>query len=108
MHPIDSQSRAFSTSLPQALRRKLEKDLKANNIVIMAAVDAGASILHSLRGTKLFLPDLGPIYDKWTRGLNPHYERLVPIINKQLERIVHHNKRLVHYKAMDFALFTAM
>lgn len=74
----------------------------------MGSINAGASILHGLRGTRLYIPDLSAIYDKWTKGLNPHYQRLVPIINEQLDRIVHKQRRLVHYKAMDFALFTAL
>ncbi|KAH7313116.1 isoprenoid synthase domain-containing protein [Rhexocercosporidium sp. MPI-PUGE-AT-0058] len=64
-------------------------------------------LLHSIRGTTVTIPDLRPIFEKYTGPVNPNYEAMVPVVNSRLESLVSNEKRLAKLKTADFALFAS-
>jgi hypothetical protein len=44
------------------------------------------NILTQLRGQKVRIPDLHPIFSAWPEDVNKHVLNIVPAINKVIER----------------------
>jgi hypothetical protein len=43
-------------------------------------------LLESLRGQKIEVSSLSPIFEKWPAHRNPHWKALIPEVNGKLER----------------------
>lgn len=45
-------------------------------------------LLDRIRGTTVTIPNLRPIFEKYTGSVNPNYEAMIPVVNSRLERLV--------------------
>ncbi|KAI1775795.1 terpenoid synthase [Hypoxylon cercidicola] len=68
----------------------------------------GAAALRSLRGKLLRIPDLRPIYAKWTSGLNPRCDELRTFVDECIDRYVKDEKTRRKTKAIDLGWFTSL
>ncbi|KAG4429838.1 hypothetical protein IFR05_014676 [Cadophora sp. M221] len=64
-------------------------------------------LLDRIRGTTVTIPDLRPIFEKYTGPVNRNYEAMVLVVNSRLESLVPNEKRLAKLKTADFALFAS-
>ncbi|KAH6717257.1 isoprenoid synthase domain-containing protein [Leptodontidium sp. MPI-SDFR-AT-0119] len=64
-------------------------------------------LLDRIRGTTVTIPNLRPIFEKYTGSVNPNYEAMIPVVNSRLESLVPNEKRLAKLKTADFALFAS-
>lgn len=46
------------------------------------------TLLESLRGQRIEVPDLSGFFKHWPARRNPHYFDVIPEVNKKLERLV--------------------
>ena len=52
-------------------------------------------LLSSIRGTTVTIPNLRPIFEKYTGAVNPNYVALIPVVNSRLERLVFSSIRVL-------------
>ncbi|KAI1134779.1 terpenoid synthase [Hypoxylon sp. FL0543] len=67
-----------------------------------------ATALKSLQGKLLQIPDLRPIYAKWTSGLSPHCEELRAFVDEKIDEYVKDEKTRLKTKAIDLGWFTSL
>ncbi|PVH82633.1 terpenoid synthase [Cadophora sp. DSE1049] len=70
-------------------------------------IDQRQLLLDSIRGKTVTIPNLRPIFEKYTCAVNPNYEAMIPVVNSRLESLVPNEKRLAKLKTADFALFAS-
>ncbi|KAL2061942.1 hypothetical protein VTL71DRAFT_7320 [Oculimacula yallundae] len=70
-------------------------------------IDQRKLLLDAIRETTVTIPDLRPIFEKYTGAVNPNYAAMIPVANRRLESLVLNEKRLTKLKAADFALFAS-
>ena len=51
-----------------------------------AKIDQRQLLLDSIRGTTVTIPNLRPIFEKYTGAVNPNYQAMIPVVNSRLER----------------------
>ncbi|TAQ88585.1 hypothetical protein B7494_g3094 [Chlorociboria aeruginascens] len=64
-------------------------------------------LLDSIRGQRVLIPNLRPLFSSWGNQINPNYQKLIPVVNQKLESLVQNEKRLKKLKTADFALFAS-
>ncbi|KAK0102186.1 hypothetical protein ONS95_001017 [Cadophora gregata] len=64
-------------------------------------------LLDSIRGKTVTIPNLRPIFEKYTGAINPNYQAMIPVVDSHLESLVPNEKRLAKLKTADFALFAS-
>ncbi|GAB1315889.1 hypothetical protein MFIFM68171_06099 [Madurella fahalii] len=64
--------------------------------------------LLDLRGSRLYIPNLGPIFASWKQGVNPLHGRVKQAVDARLDALVGGNeKALAKIKAADLGLFAS-
>ncbi|KAI6709359.1 hypothetical protein JHW43_008131 [Diplocarpon mali] len=64
-------------------------------------------LLASIRGQTVVMPNMRPIFEKYTGEPNPNYRALIPVVDRKLESLEPNEKRLAKLKTADFALFAS-
>jgi len=49
-------------------------------------IDQRKALLDSIRGQTVVVPNLRPIFEKYTGAVNPNYKAMIPVVNARLER----------------------
>ncbi|MCJ1401215.1 hypothetical protein MMC11_004427 [Xylographa trunciseda] len=65
-------------------------------------------LLASLKGKHVRIPDLGPIFSSWPKGVNKHYQVLKEAANDFLESFHMKEKKLKKQIEIDYALSGSM
>ncbi|KAG0141704.1 hypothetical protein CROQUDRAFT_663498 [Cronartium quercuum f. sp. fusiforme G11] len=86
--PVDSQRHVLGQHTREVLNRKSGTEL----------------LLESLKGQKIIIPDLWPLYKDWPRGVNKYHAQMVPVVDARIERLGFTGDKLQKLKNADFAM----
>lgn len=71
------------------------------------AFSSKTKLLDSMRGQTIKIPNLRRVFNGYPAGINPHYKKMIPMVNRKLESSLSDGKRIAEIKMADFALFAA-
>ena len=54
------------------------------------------------------IPNISPLFAYWPLAQSPHYERLIPLIDKRLGAVVSNPSKISKLKQCDFGLFASL
>ncbi|KAF9876446.1 hypothetical protein CkaCkLH20_05854 [Colletotrichum karsti] len=66
------------------------------------------AIVSALRGQTLHVPDLGGIFKNWSVKTNPHYQKVIPVVEDAFDRMVKNPALRKKYREANYARFVSL
>jgi len=67
-----------------------------------------STLRAKLKGQVLHIPDLGPIFSRWSSAISPHYEELAEMMKDELIEFVPNPNIRVKMEKINLALWACL